>query len=59
MQRASWRTLVLLIELLVAVASVQYLGTIRPARASAIWLAGTGAAESPTPSPDVNDALST
>jgi len=59
MQRTSWRTLVLLIELLVAVASVQYLGAVRPARASAIWLAGTGAAESPTPSPDVNDALST
>jgi len=48
-----------LVELLVGVVAVQYLGTVRPAKASAVWLAGNGAGGSAAPSSDVNDTLST
>lgn len=41
MHRASIRTLALLLELLLAVASHQYLATARPSP-NAIWLAGDG-----------------
>ncbi len=38
--RVSWRTLVLMLELLVAIVAFQYLTMAQPARATAIWLAG-------------------
>jgi hypothetical protein len=40
MSRVSMRTLVLMLELLVAVVAFQYLAAVRPAKADAIWLAG-------------------
>jgi hypothetical protein len=40
MQRVSMRTLVLMLELLVAVVAFQYTAA-RPAKADAVWLAGT------------------
>jgi hypothetical protein len=40
MSRVSLRTLVLLVELLVAVVAFQYLAAVRTAKADAIWLAG-------------------
>lgn len=39
MQRVSMRTLVLMLELLVAVVAFQYTAA-RPAKADAVWLAG-------------------
>jgi hypothetical protein len=59
MQRTSLRTLVLLLELFAAVVSLQYLVGVNSARASAIWLAGESAANSPAPAQDVNDTVST
>ncbi len=59
MQRTSVRTLVLLLELFAAVVSLQYLATIRPARASAVWLAGDCTANPPAPAQTVDDAMST
>jgi hypothetical protein len=59
MQRTSLRTLVLLMELFVAVVSLQYLAGIRPGKASAIWLAGNCTTSPSSPAQDVNDALST
>ncbi len=38
--RVSWRTLILMVELLVAVVAFEYLTTAQPAQATAIWLAG-------------------
>ena len=40
MQRVSVRTLVLMLELLLAVVAWQYLTVAKPAKADAIWLAG-------------------
>ena len=40
MPRVSWRTLILMVELLVAVVAFQYLTMAQPAQATAIWLAG-------------------
>ncbi len=37
--RVSLRTLILMLELLIAVVALQYLVAIKPARAGAIWLA--------------------
>jgi hypothetical protein len=37
--RVSLRTLLLMLELLAAVAALQYLTAIRPARAGSVWLA--------------------
>ncbi len=37
--RVSLRTLLLMLELLVAVVALQYLTTLRPAQAGAVWLA--------------------
>lgn len=59
MQKTSLRTLVLLLELFIAVVSVQYLGTIKPARASAVWLAGNGPTDLSAPTQDANDTLNT
>jgi len=42
MPRVSWRTFVLMLELLVAVVAFQYLTMARPAQATTIWLAGDG-----------------
>jgi hypothetical protein len=47
MKRTSLRTLILLLELFAAVAAIQYLASIRPARAGAVWLADDRAAEPP------------
>lgn len=49
MQRTSLRTLVLLLELFAAVVAFQYLVSIRPARAGAVWLA-----DDYTPTPSVS-----
>lgn len=38
-QRVSIRTLVLMLELLVAVVALQYVTLVKPARADAVWLA--------------------
>jgi hypothetical protein len=59
MQRTSLRTLVLLVELLVAVVSLQYLVAVKPARATAVWLAGDCTANPSAPASDVNDAMNT
>jgi hypothetical protein len=59
MQRTSLRTLVLMLELFTAVASLQYLAEIRPAKASAVWLAGDGTTSPTTPAHDANDAINT
>ena len=40
--RVSWRTLVLMLELLVAVLAWQYLATAKPVQADAIWLVADG-----------------
>ena len=40
MQRVSLRTLLLMLELLMAVSVLQYLTAIRAPRAGAVWLAG-------------------
>ena len=42
MKRVSIRTLVLMLELLVAVVSFQYLAIIRQPKPDAIWLANEG-----------------
>jgi len=39
MQRVSIRTLVLLLELLIAVVAMQYVTMVTPVQAGAIWLA--------------------
>jgi len=54
MERTSLRTLVLLLELLTAVVSLQYIVGIRSARAGAVWLAGDRAVSLPAPA-EVND----
>jgi len=59
MQRTSLRTLVLMLELFAAVASLQYLAGIRPAKASAVWLAGDCATSPMAPARDANDTIST
>jgi len=59
MQRTSFRTLALLLELFIAVVSIQYLGTIRSAKASASWLPGTCATGASILAPDVNDMMKT
>lgn len=59
MQKTSFRTLALLLELFIAVVSIQYLGTIRSAKASASWLGGTCATGTSILAPDVNDMMKT
>ncbi|HSV99835.1 MAG TPA: hypothetical protein VLI39_06665 [Sedimentisphaerales bacterium] len=60
MPKTSFRTLALLLELFVAVVSIQYLGTIRSARASVSWLPGACATGAPLQeAPDANDAMNT
>lgn len=54
MKRTSLRTLVLLLELFVAVTSFQYLAAMKPPRAGAAWLAGDSAPIAPAPC-EVND----
>jgi hypothetical protein len=54
MQRLSTRTLILMLELLVAVVSLQYIVAIRSARAGAVWLADDCHTTLPTPA-EVND----
>ena len=38
--RVSLRTLILMLELLVAVVALQYLAAVKPVQAGAVWLAG-------------------
>lgn len=48
MKRVSVRTLALMLNLLLAVVSYQYLAVVRqPVKAGAIWLAGNGAVVEP------------
>jgi hypothetical protein len=56
MQRVSLRTLVLLLELLVAVSALQYLAVVRPARTTAVWLAGNDLVAAPAGPAETNDA---
>ncbi len=42
MPRVSWRTFVLMLELLVAVVAWQYLAVAAPMQADTLWLAGDG-----------------
>jgi hypothetical protein len=53
MQRVSIRTLVLMLELLVAVVALQYMVMVRPARAGAIWLARDSTPAVQTPSEEI------
>jgi hypothetical protein len=50
MQKVSLRTLVLMLELLLAVVALQYMVMAKPARASVVWLAGDGLASAAAPS---------
>lgn len=56
MQRTTLRTLILLLELFAAVVSLQYLATIRSARAGAVWLAGDCATTPPASSQTTDGA---
>ena len=49
MQRVSLRTLILMVELLVAIVALQYVALAKPAKADAIWLAGDGLVAAPAP----------
>jgi hypothetical protein len=53
-KRVTIRTFALMVELLLAVVALQCLPSAKPARASAVWLAGNGEVNAPTPS-EVND----
>lgn len=55
MRRTSLRTLVLMLELFVAVASFQYLAAVKPARVDAVWLGGDSDPIAPAAPCEVND----
>ncbi len=49
MSRVSLRTLILMVELLVALVAFQYLTLVKPVRADAVWLAGNAFAPPSAP----------
>lgn len=53
MPRVSLRTLVLTLELLVAVVALQYVAAMKPAQAGAVWLAEDSPATMSAPADDV------
>ena len=55
MPQVSMRTLVLVLELLMAVVAFQYMAAIRTAKADAIWLARDGIAVTQPSVEPVND----
>ncbi|HNS22088.1 MAG TPA: hypothetical protein PKH24_16410 [Sedimentisphaerales bacterium] len=59
MKRVSIRTLALMVELLLAVVAIQCLSSVRPVKASAVWLAGNGPIPMSSPSEANDCALET
>ncbi len=57
MQRVSIRTLVLLLELLIAVVAMQYVTMITPVRAGAVWVATDFVAPASAPAGPVDNSL--
>ncbi len=57
MQRVSIRTLVLLLELLIAVIAMQYVTMITPVRAGAVWVATDFVAPDSAPAGQVDNSL--
>jgi hypothetical protein len=57
MQRVSLRTLILMLELLVAVVAFQYRNMAHPAKADAVWLATESVALSSDSAGQVDDPL--
>jgi len=54
MQRVSVRTLVLMVELLIAIVALQCLPAAKPVKAGAVWLAGSSTHGTPALS-EAND----
>ena len=57
MPRVSLRTLILTLELLVAVVALQYVAATKPAQAGAVWLADDGPATMSAPAEGCADSL--
>jgi len=57
MSRVSVRTLILMLELLVAVAALQYLTLAKPVQADAVWLATDSIAQPSAPAGQLEDPL--
>jgi antibiotic biosynthesis monooxygenase (ABM) superfamily enzyme len=57
MKKVSFRTLALLVELLIAVIVHQYVTVPTPPRAGAVWLAGECNTVQPAPTCDVNGTI--
>ncbi|MBM4024583.1 MAG: hypothetical protein FJ280_04150 [Planctomycetes bacterium] len=57
MQRVSLRTLVLMVELLLAIIALQYITLAGPAQADAVWLASEGIAPVSAPAVDINSPM--
>ena len=57
MSRVSLRTLVLMLELLVAVVALQYLTMAKPVKADAVWLAADFVAAPSAPADQADDPL--
>jgi hypothetical protein len=55
MSRVSVRTLILMLELLAAVAAVQYLTRARSVAPDAVWLATDGIAQPSAPAGEIED----
>lgn len=57
MQRVSMRTLILMLELLVAVVALQYLTMAQPVKADVVWLATDFVAPPSAPAGQLDDPL--
>jgi hypothetical protein len=57
MQRVSIRTLVLLLELLIAVVAMQYVTLVTPVQAGAVWVATDVVAPTSAPAGQVDNSL--
>ena len=57
MSRVSMRTLVLMLELLVAVVALQYLAMAKPVKADAVWVASDFVAPPSVPTGPVDEPL--
>jgi hypothetical protein len=55
MSRVSVRTLILLVELLVALVAFQYLTPAKPVAPDAVWLATDGIAQPSAPAGEIED----
>ena len=56
MRKVSLRTQFLMLELLVAVSALQYIAVVKPARTTAVWLAGDCHVAAPAGPAETNDA---